>query len=128
MASDKQVNRLADLGIKNSQHLFRRARTAEEREELARLAGIPGDDLLKLVKLSDLVRVAGIGAVSAPIFYDAGADTTEKLAASSLEALFESVNAVNPIKGYTIQMRDIDYCVQIAKELPFVIEYQEMGI
>src|SRR3989304_4818074 len=45
------VERLAAIGIKNTQQLCARARTRQDRAALSKLADVPGADLLELVKL-----------------------------------------------------------------------------
>jgi len=122
----EHVERLAAVGIKHTRHLFERARSRSDRAELCTLAGVPGQDLLELVKLSDLARVSGVGPVFARLLYEAGADTVEAFSQSPPEALFERLNAVNDEKGYTkimASLKDVIYCIEIACELPKVIEY-----
>jgi hypothetical protein len=120
------VEKLASAGIKHSKHLFDRGRTHSARDELSNQVSVPLDAVLELVKLSDLVRVSGIGPVFARILYQAGTDTLGKLASSSPEALHDQILAVNLEMGYTnaaIPMRDIVYCIAVAQELPQAIEY-----
>jgi hypothetical protein len=120
------VEKLASVGIKHSKHLFDRGRTRDARDDVSRQAAVPGDAVLELVKLSDLVRVSGVGPVFARILYQAGSDTLEKLATSSPEGLHDRVMAVNLEMGYTnaaIPMRDIAYCIEVSQELPKAIKY-----
>ena len=120
------VEKLAAVGIKHSKHLFDRGRTRDDREELARQVSVPGDLVLELVKLSDLVRVSGVGPVFARILYQAGTDTLAKLATSSPEWLHDRLVDINQEMGYTsaaIPMRDITYCIEVSQELPKVVEY-----
>lgn len=120
------IERLASVGIKNTKHLFERGRSRSDRAELSRLVDVPGDDLLELVELSDLARIGGVGPVFARIFLDAGIDTLEKLSNSSPDELFEKLLAINKEKGYTKVMatlKDVTLCINIATELPKVIEY-----
>ena len=120
------TDRLAAAGIKNTRHLFDRAKTRHDRDDLSRLADIPTTDLLELVKLSDLARINGVGPVFARLFYNAGADTLEKLAASSPHELFEKLQAINTAKKYTKIMatvKDVAFCITMARELPNSIEY-----
>jgi predicted flap endonuclease-1-like 5' DNA nuclease len=120
------VERLAAVGIKHSKHLFARAQTGEARAELAALAGVPGDVLTELVKLSDLVRVSGVGPVFARLLYEAGVDTIEALAQATPEDLLERVCAINEANQYTKVMptlRDMRYCIEIAQDLPVAIKF-----
>ena len=120
------VERLAAVGIKHSKHLFERTRSKQDRAELAALADVPGDALLELVKLSDLVRAAYVGAVYARIFYEAGVDTLEKLAASSADELLARMIAVNEEKQITraaMPAEDLGPWLETVKLIPKVIEY-----
>lgn len=120
------IERLAAMGVKHTKHLFDRARASKDRAELSRQARIPSGDLLELVKLSNLVRVSGVGPVFARMLYEAGIDTLEKLSDSSADELFERLVAVNEEGQYTkadFSARDVQYCISMAKELPKAIEY-----
>ena len=98
---------------------------------------MPGDRLLELVKLSDLARAGWVGPIFARLIYEAlivdealtdeaGAGTLEALAKQSPEDLFERLQAVNNEQKLTkgsFSVKDIASCIEIAKELPKVIEY-----
>jgi predicted flap endonuclease-1-like 5' DNA nuclease len=120
------VERLAAVGIKHSKHLFSRAQTGEARAELAALAGVSEDSLAELVKLSDLVRVSGVGPVFARLLYEAGVDTIEALAQAAPEDLLERVCAINKAEQHTKVMptlRDMRYCLEMARDLPVAITF-----
>ena len=121
------VERLTSLGVRHTKHLFERARSRSDRAELSRLADVPESDLLELVKLSDLARIGGVGPVFARILYEAGADTLEEFLKRSPDELIESLHEINDEKKYTKSMptlKDIDYCIETARELPKVVEYE----
>jgi hypothetical protein len=112
--------------IKHSKHLFERARSKQDRAELAALADVPKDALLELVKLSDLVRASYVGPVYARILYEAGADTLEKLAASAPDELLARMIAVNEEKKITkaaIPSEDLGPWLKTVKLIPKVILY-----
>jgi nucleotidyltransferase/DNA polymerase involved in DNA repair len=120
------VEKLAAIGIKNTKHLFEQARSRPERAELARLADVPGDDLLELVKLSNLARIGGVGPVFARLLYEMGVDTIEAFRQYPPEELLERLHAINDEKQYTKitpVLKDIRYCLETARELPQVIEW-----
>jgi len=119
------VEKLAAVGIKHSQHLFVRAKSKRARAELSQQTGVPEEALVELLKLSDLARINGAGPVFVRLFYAAGVETLEELARCSPEPLLERLRAVNAAKQYTRAMaslKDIQYCIQTAQELPQVIE------
>jgi len=120
------IEKLAAAGIKHTKHLFERAKTKQERSELSQLTGVSEDDLLELVKLSDLARIVGVGPRFARLFYETGLDTLEKLITASPEDLYERLIAVNQERNYTKTMaslKDVALCNQMAKDLPKVIEF-----
>jgi predicted flap endonuclease-1-like 5' DNA nuclease len=120
------IDRLAAVGIKTTQHLFARAKTKHDRAALSKLADVPPAKLVELVKLSDLARINGVGPVFARLFYEAGADTLDKLMSRSPDELFETLQAINQAKKYTKIMatvKDVAFCMTMAKELPKAIKY-----
>jgi len=120
------TERLAAIGIKQTRQLFERAKSRKDRVELSRLADVPGDVLLELVKMSDLARAGWVGPIFARLIYEAGADTLEELSKRSPEELFERLRAVNEEQQLTkgsFTVKDIASCIEIANELPKVIEY-----
>jgi hypothetical protein len=120
------IERLAASGIKNTKHLFERAKFKDGRAELSRLVDVPDDDLLELVKLSDLARIWGVGPLFARLLYEAGVDTIEEFLKCSLKELSETLHAINNEEHYTPIMptaKDIEYCIELAKYLPRVVEY-----
>jgi hypothetical protein len=123
----EHVERLATAGIKQTKQLFERAKSKQERAELSKLAGVPGDALLELVKLSDLSRASYVGPTFARVIYEAGADTLGKLVDFSPEELCAKMRAVNEEKQLTKaampSVEDMAACVGIWKRLPRVIEY-----
>jgi hypothetical protein len=120
------IERLAALGITQSRQLFERAPSKKERAELARAANVPGEVVMELVKLSDLVRAGWVGPIFARLFYEAGADTVEKLAQCAPEALYAKLAAVNAEQKLTrshFTAKDVALCIEISKELPLPIKY-----
>ena len=120
------IERLAAVGIKHTKHLFERAKLKRDRAELSRLVDVPSDVLLELVKMSDLARAGWVGPIFARLIYEAGANTLEELSKRSPEELFERLRAVNDEQKLTkgsFSVKDIASCIEMAKDLPKVIEY-----
>ena len=108
----QHIEKLAAVGIKNAKHLFKRAKSRNDRADLARLVDVPSSDLLELVKLSDLARIGGVGPIFARLLYEAGADSLEKFLERSPDELLERLQAVNKEKNYTRlipSLKDIEY-------------------
>lgn len=83
-------------------------------------------DTLELVKLSDLSRIPGVKGVRARLYYDAGVDTLEKLAAWEPEALLEMViDFVDQTRfeGIAPFPAEVRFSIATAKQLPKIVEY-----
>ena len=119
--------KLAKRGIKNSKHLFESALTRQQRAELAEELGINPQDLLELVKLSDLSRVYGVGPVFARLLYDAGIESVEAIARADTSQLFAKLSKAYLAAGNSrvdFKERDIAFCIQMAGRLPATIVYR----
>ena len=123
---EEYVDMLESIGITHSKHLFKRGRSKEERERLSTATGVPIEELLVLVKLSDLARIRGLGGAFVRLFYEAGADTVEKLASWDSEKLSRAVVTLNKERGITKwvpSLKDVKQYVEMAGALAKVIEY-----
>ena len=124
---EEYVDMLESIGITHSKHLFKRGRSKEERERLSTATGVPIEELLVLVKLSDLARIRGLGGAFVRLFYEAGADTVEKLASWDPEKLSRAVVTLNKERGITKwvpSLKDVKQYVEMAGALAKVIEYE----
>ncbi len=125
---EEYVDELASVGITHSRHLFKRGRTREEREKLSAATGVPIEELLELVKLSDLARIRGLGGAFVRLFYEAGADTVEKLSNWEPEKLSQTVVMLNKereITKWVPSLKDVRQYVEMANELAKVIKYEQ---
>ena len=119
------VNDLAGIGIKNVNQMLKFAATNEERKRLSRQTGIPESAILELVKLSDLARIPGVKGIRARLYYDAGIDTVEKIAAMEPEELHERVIIYveeSDFEGVPTLPAEAKYTVEKARVLPKIIE------
>lgn len=118
---EDSVARLAAVAIKNSRHLFDQTQTAEQRAALVQQTGITLEALHELIALSDLVRISGIGPVSAHMFYDAGVISSAALAEAEAASLCIQLNDLNQENAYykgSISEKDVVYCIKLAQKLP----------
>jgi hypothetical protein len=81
---------------------------------------------LKLVKLSNLARIGGLKKKRARLFYDAGFDTLDKIAAKDISTLINDLD--NYIKKTGFQGRGVNdseakHTISMAKFLKRIIEY-----
>jgi hypothetical protein len=107
--------------IKNSKQLFLIIKNKADLWKLSEQTNIPCNDLLELFKLSDLVRINGVGPVFARMMFEIGVDGTFKMANSSSKSLYNKLTKLNIEKNYTkakFTIKDIEFCIDFAKKLP----------
>jgi hypothetical protein len=81
---------------------------------------------LEFVKLSDLARVQGLKNIRARLYYDAGVDTIEKLAAcdpSELRELLIRFIEDSGFDGIAPTPKEARSAVKQARKLPIIVEY-----
>jgi hypothetical protein len=120
------LEKLGKAGIKNTKQLFYKTKTKEARKMLSQQTGISEADLIELVKLTDISRIKWIGPIFARLFYESGIDTTEKISNANAEELFKTLKEINEKNNYTKSNfieNDVRICIDVAKDVPKVIEY-----
>ncbi|MFX0062510.1 MAG: DUF4332 domain-containing protein [Candidatus Hermodarchaeota archaeon] len=121
------VKVLASNGIKTAQQLLDLGKTKEERDEISKKYDIPSNFLLELVKLANLARIAGLKKKRARLFYDAGLDTLDKIAAydDSEELRTALVDFVkrSGFSGTASTPTEAAHTLLLAKYLKRIIEY-----
>ena len=85
--SQDSVKKLSAIGVSTVNQLLRKGSTLEERQALARSSGAPLDSISELFKLSQLSRLPGLKKVRGRLFYEAGLDSLESIAALSAEEI-----------------------------------------
>ena len=122
----ESINKLAEIGIKNVNQMLISGLTIEERKRLSIQTGIPENEILEFVKLSDLARIPGIKGIRARLYYDAGIDTIEKLAAWDPNVLREKIVAFveeTGFEGIPTLPAEAQHAVEKARRLPKIVEY-----
>jgi hypothetical protein len=101
-------------------------KTGKDRKRLAQETRIPVEGVLELVKLSDLARLPGLKAVRARLYYDAGLDTLDKIAAYDPEEMRKMLAEFvvrTGFKGIPPLPKEASSTVSLAKHLPRIVEY-----
>ena len=122
----EHVEKLLALGIKDVSEMLQAGRTKTEREALSKKSGLPLDVILELVKLSDLARVPGLKNIRARLYYEAGVDSIEKLAAwdtEELRAMLIDFVEETEFEGIAPWPKEAKSAVETAKKLPKIVEY-----
>ena len=81
------VKKLAKEGIKTAKEMLYAGLNKQQRKVLSQKTGIPREDILVLVKLSDQARIGGHKKVRARLYHEAGFDTIDKMASCDSEEM-----------------------------------------
>jgi hypothetical protein len=120
------VDKLENIGIKNTEKLYGNVLTKSDRQKLADSTGIGNKDILELTKLTDLSRIKWVGVTFARMLYDLKIDTAEKASKYDPVDLHSMINKLSKEKRIykgQIGLNDIKLFINAAKEIPFEIEY-----
>lgn len=121
----EQIARLEALYIENIDQMLDEGRTPDLRRALSERADIPEEDILELVKLSDLARLGAVRGVRARLYHDAGL-TPEKIATWEPEALhamlLEWVEETG-FDGIAPFPKEVQRLVSDARKLPPLVHY-----
>lgn len=121
------VRALAAEGIVNVEQMVAAGKTPAQRQALSRSTGVPLAAIVEYVKLSDLARIEGLRRVRARLYYDAGVDTIDKLAAwdpEELRAMLVDFVARTGFDGIAPLPKEVRNAIATARKLPRVVEYE----
>lgn len=124
--SEVTVQKLEQIGIKNTKKLYDRIVTPEKRKELEEETGISNSEIMKLTRLTDLSRIKYVGYTFAHMLLGVGIDTAEKAAEADPVELHEKINQINSEKGYYkghIGLNDMKIFVEAARDIQLEVEY-----
>ncbi|MFC1649963.1 DUF4332 domain-containing protein [Candidatus Latescibacterota bacterium] len=124
--SEHVIFKLENAGIKSTLQLFDKILTQQRRSEISNQTEISENEILKLAKLTDLTRIRWVNHTFAYVLYEAGYDTAKKVAGADYTALYEKVKTLNEERKFykgTIGLRDMNRCVEAAKEVSLEIDY-----
>ena len=83
----ESIKKLSAVDIQTVDDMLKAGRTKSMRKELSDRTGIPLDEILELVKLSDLSRLGAVKTVRARLYHDSGFDLIDKIAKVTAEEL-----------------------------------------
>jgi hypothetical protein len=119
------IEKLASIGIRNVKQMLEKGRTKAGRKSLSEKTGIPVNDILELVKLSDLARIPGVKGIRARLYYDAGVDTIAKMAEwdpVDFRAMVVEFVERTRFNGIATLPAEARFTIARAKELPIILE------
>ena len=120
------AEKLEAAGIKNSDQLLEKGKTAKGRKELADATGISSKLILTWVNHADLYRINGVGPQFAELLEASGVDTVKEFAHRNAENLVAKMNEVNEGHkrvGRVPTVTEVQKMIDQAKELPGVLTY-----
>ena len=122
------VDRLEQAGIRDVEQMLAAGSTTHSRQTTAKKIGVPEEAILEFVKLSDLARIPGLKRIRARLYFDAGADTVEKIASSEPQPLLVMLKDFveqSGFDGIAPLPKEVEHAVKTARKLPLVVDYEE---
>ena len=121
------IQKLDQMGIKNTKQLFANVLTREERNEFTQQNQIEYEDILELTKLTDVARLKWVGPKFARLLIESEYDTVEKVAKSNYEELYQALVHTNEERGIykgKFGIEEMKLWVNVVvQDVPQVIQY-----
>ncbi len=122
-----KIKKLTEIGLITIEDVHKVTKTAKKREDLADKTNLPRDWILKITKLCDLARIAGLKGTRTLLYYDAGVDTLEKIAkwdpVKLREHFIKFCESTNYQGAKPPTQKECNNHVKIAQSLPKIIEF-----
>ena len=120
------IDRLEALGIKQAGRMLSIGQTPQMRTLVATVVEIPEAAVLELVRLSDLARLPGVKGIRARLYYEAGVDSVDKLAAfepQELLSLTAQYVERTGFDGAPPLPKEVSSTIENARRLPKLVEW-----
>jgi len=117
----RYLERLDEVGIRNSRQLFVEAQNKNRRERLSKETDIPLEVLNELIGLSDLSRIYGVGPVFARMMYGVGIKSVKKFIEYTADD-FIRIYEEQTQKKADFGVCEIEFSLELAKELDIAVE------
>jgi len=114
--TEKDINKLAAAGVKNSRHLFDLVKGNLDPGSLPAKFGVSSETLFELVGLSDLVRAYGVGPSFARILFDTGIHSISELRSFTPQQVIDLYEK-NTGKKADFSTSDIKFSLDLVKVL-----------
>lgn len=123
--NQEHVKKLATIGIKNVEQMLEAGKTKKQREDLSKKLDITEESILELVKLSDITRLGYVKRKLSRLYYEAGLDSPEKIAAfepEKLHAYFIKFVEESGWDGMVPNPKDLKHNIASARRLKKIVE------
>jgi len=121
------IKKLAEIGIKNTLHLYPHVLNPKMRAQFIDDLGIEMDDLLDLTRLADVARLKYVGPKFARLVVETEFNTVQKIQHADPQELFDALIVVNEEKDIyrgLFGLKDLKQWHQWhIQDLPIAIEY-----
>ena len=115
------VKKLSAIGISTVNQLLREGSTLKKRQALTRASGAPLHSVSELFKLSQLSRLPGLKAVRGRLFYEAGLDSLDAIAALNAEEIHRQLQDYidgTGFAGSAPTVSEVEVTITMAQFLP----------
>ena len=121
----EQVAILESRYIENIDQMLDEGRTPALRKVLSEKTGIPVEDILEFVKLSDLARLGAVRSVRARLYHDAGLTPQEiaKWDPEDLHMMLVEWVEKTAFDGIAPFPKEVQHLVKDAQKLPPLVQY-----
>jgi hypothetical protein len=116
---------LASAHVTDTRHMLDAGLTSEGRKDLHIRTAVPFRVIEELVRMSDLIRVNGVGPAFARTLLDAGAGSVHKISVADPDELLAAVNEAMGRQGEIkarLAVGDVEHCIRHARQLPLVLD------
>jgi hypothetical protein len=121
------LKKLAEFGLINIEDVHKVTDTPKKREDLANQTNLPLNWIIKIAKLCDIARIAGLKGTRSVLYYDAGVDTLEKISTwdpvKLRDHFIEFCESTNYQGAKPPTQKECNNHVKVAKQLPKIIDF-----
>ncbi len=123
--SKNTISELEKYGIPDTKVLYERLGKAKNRKEFIKETNIDEENVIELLKISDLVRIQWVNSTFAHILLASGFDKVDKVSKANYEDLYNRISKKNEkLKLYKgkIGLNDMKLCIEAASMIPVELE------
>jgi len=120
------VQKLRQIGIKNTLHIYDRILTSQSRYNLSKESGVDENIIIKLGCLADLTRIRWVNHTFSYMLYEINYTTAKQVANTDYHKLHELIKILNNNRNFykgTIGLHDFQLIVECAQDLDFDIDF-----
>jgi replicative superfamily II helicase len=123
--NQKAVEKLSAIGIDSVDDILKVGKTKSDRDKIAKKSGVKIEEILELVKLSNLTRLGAVKSVRARLYYESGFDSIEKISKVTSEELIRVTKEFikkTGFEGIPPTPKEADNTVKTARKMKDIFE------